>query len=279
MIKELKVNFFRILRSKAFIVIAILLVLGAVISALEIKFFVEDPFGFMDILRESVEETATSEEDIESFDVVFKSIEAFKAVNSLNGVVRMVMCSDLSCFLFCILAAMFISSEYKSRFHVNHFSLNTSPTFIVFMEWLSMVIVVVLMEILSYGITLGLSVLFCDTFRFDDGVSMLKNASLALGVTIVFTSCSFMIAYLRKAGALAIVLSSIFVFGVFDFVLGIISVWADWVGRFAPNNLLSMISLNQVTKTDYVLGMGVVVLYVLIFLSVSIIVAGRRDPY
>ena len=279
MIKELKVNFFRIIRSKAFIIISILLILGAIISALEIKFFVDDPLGFMDLLKESVEETATSEEDIESFNVIFRSIDEFKAVNSLNGVVRMMMCSDLVCFLHCIFVALFISSEYKSRFHVNHFSLNTSPVFIVFMEWLTLMIEVVFIEMLCYGITLGLSVLMCRSFRFDDGTTMLKNATLALGVMIVFASLSFMISYLRKASALAIVISSLFVFGVFDFVLGIISVWADWVGRFAPNNLLTMISLDKVTRTDYVLGMSVVVLYVLIFLGVSIIVAGRRDPY
>ncbi|MBR5974648.1 MAG: hypothetical protein IK020_05635 [Clostridiales bacterium] len=279
MIKELKVNFYRIIRTKSFIVISILLILGALISSVEIKFCVDDPFGIMDILKQAATESSTTEADRESFDLIFRSLDEFRTVNNLSGVVRMMMCSDITCFLHCIFVALFVSSEYKSRFHVNHFSLNTRPEHIVFMEWLTLMIVIVLMEIVCYGVTLGLSILMCNSFHFDDGMRMLKYSSLALGVIIAFASFSFMIAFLRKAGALAIVLSSLFVFGVFDFVLGIISVWASWAGRFSLNNILSGISVNAITSFDYMIGMGVVLLYVVIFAGIPIIVASKRDPY
>ena len=279
MIKELKVNFYRLFRSKSFWVVSILLVIGAILSAMAIKFFVDDPFNFISEMKDTVTEYSTTEEDAQSVKIIFDSLEQYVNVNSLNGVVQMTLCSDLVCFLHCIVVALFISSEYKSRFHVNRFSLNAAPAFIVFMEWLTLMIEVVIMELICYGVTLGLSVAMCRSFRFDDAAVMAKNASLAIAVMLALASFSFMVAYLRKAGALAIALSSMFAFGVFDFVLGVASIWADWAGHFALNNTMSMITLNQLNPMDYVLKAGAIFLYIACFLGVSLIAAWKRDPY
>ena len=149
MIKELKVNFYRIVRSKSFVVILILLIIGAIFSSVEIKFLADNPFNWIDNFKEGMSDVSTSEEDTQSFNVLFTSIDQLRDVNKLSGVMRMTMCSDLVCFLYCIFIALFISAEYKSRFHVNHFSLNASPVRVVFLEWLSLLLVMALGSVIN----------------------------------------------------------------------------------------------------------------------------------
>ena len=191
----------------------------------------------------------------------------------------MTMCSDLVCFLYCIFVALFISAEYKSRFHVNHFSLNHSPIRVVFLEWLSLMMVIVLVESIRFIFSLGLSFLLCDSFTFDDVPRTLAYIVLIFGVMITFATFTFMIAYLRRSGGLAIVLSSLFCLGFFDFFLGIISVWIPFVEKISLNMLLSSIALNKLSASEYVVELVVVVVFISAFLSVPLIVSSKRDPY
>ena len=279
MIKELKVNFYRLVRSKSFFVILILLLIGTFISTIEIKFCVDDPYDMIENAHEALNETATSEEDIQSFNIIFSSLDDYRNVNSLNGVVRMTLCTDVVCFLHCIVVALFVANEFKSRYHVNHFSLSSHTTFSVFMEWVSLMLAIVLVESICYMIVLILSVIVCDSFHFGDVVDMLKNGSLCMGVMIAMASLAFMIAFIRKAGALAIVLSSCLAFGFFDFFLGILSVWISWVEPLAMNNTLTQISSDQMSSIGYAVASTVVVVYTAVFLGVTLIVAAKRDPY
>lgn len=279
MIKELKVNFYRIVRSKSFVVILILLIIGAIFSSVEIKFLADNPFNWIDNFKEGMSDVSTSEEDTQSFNVLFTSIDQLRDVNKLSGVMRMTMCSDLVCFLYCIFIALFISAEYKSRFHVNHFSLNASPVRVVFLEWLSLLLIMVLVESVRFIFALGLSFLLCNSFEFDNVIRTMAYIVLIFGIMTVFASFTFMIAYLRRSGGLAIVLSSLFCLGFFDFFLGIISVWIPFVEKFSMNMLLNSISLNNLSSADYVVEIIVVVLFTAVFLSVPLIVSTKRDPY
>ena len=279
MIKELKVNFYRVVRSKSFVVILILLILGAVFSSVEIKFLADNPFNWIENAKVGVSEAVTSEEDQQSFNVLFTSIDSVRDVNKLSGVVRMTMCSDLVCFLYCIFVALFISAEYKSRYHVNHFSLNNSSVRVVFLEWLSLMMVIVLVESIRFIFALSLSFLLCDSFAFDDVIRTLAYIVLIFGVMITFATFTFMIAYLRRSSGLAIVLSSLFCLGFFDFFLGIISVWIPFVEKLSLNMLLSSIALNRLSAPDYVVEMIVVILFIAAFLTVPLIVSSKRDSY
>ena len=279
MIKELKVNFYRIVRSKSFVVILILLIIGAIFSSVEIKFLADNPFNWIDNFKEGMSDVSTSEEDTQSFNVLFTSIDQLRDVNKLSGVMRMTMCSDLVCFLYCIFIALFISAEYKSRFHVNHFSLNASPVRVVFLEWLSLLLVMVLVESVRFIFALGLSFLLCNSFEFDNVIRTMAYIVLIFGIMTVFASFTFMIAYLRRSGGLAIVLSSILCLGFFDFFLGIISVWIPFVEKFSMNMLLNSIALNNLSSAEYVVEIIVVVLFTTVFLSVPLIVSTKRDPY
>lgn len=279
MIKELKVNFYRIVRSKSFVVILILLIIGAIFSSVEIKFLADNPFNWIDNFKEGMSDVSTSEEDTQSFNVLFTSIDQLRDVNKLSGVMRMTMCSDLVCFLYCIFIALFISAEYKSRFHVNHFSLNASPVRVVFLEWLSLLLVMVLVESVRFIFALGLSFLLCNSFEFDNVIRTMAYIVLIFGIMTVFASFTFMIAYLRRSGGLAIVLSSLFCLGFFDFFLGIISVWIPFVEKFSMNMLLNSIALNNLSSAEYVVEIIVVVLFTAVFLSVPLIVSTKRDPY
>ena len=279
MIKELKVNFYRVVRSKSFVVILILLILGAVFYSVEIKFLADNPFNWIENAKVGVSEAVTSEEDQQSFNLIFTSIDSVRDVNKLSGVVRMTMCSDLVCFLYCIFVALFISAEYKSRYHVNHFSLNNSSVRVVFLEWLSLMMVIVLVESIRFIFALSLSFLLCDSFAFDDVIRTLAYIVLIFGVMITFATFTFMIAYLRRSGGLAIVLSSLFCLGFFDFFLGIISVWIPFVEKLSLNMLLSSIALNRLSAPDYVVEMIVVVLFIAAFLTVPLIVSSKRDSY
>ena len=287
MIKELKANFYRILRSKSFIVICILIFVGAVFSALEIKMIADNPGDWIGYVEEAMagatessESVAINYEDASASAAVFTTnIINLGEVDNLTGVMRMTWCVDLICFLHCIFIALFISAEYKSHFHVNHFSLNSSPVFIVLIEWISLMITVVAVEFIAYGIAIGISVLICDSFSLTDVATFVKYGVLMMGVMIVYASFAFMMAYLRKAAALSIVLSSLFVFGILDFICGFASVWISFVQYFALNNIFTSIAYGHYGSINYAFEVVVILFYLAVFLGIPLIVASTRDPY
>ena len=147
------------------------------------------------------------------------------------------------------------------------------------MEWVSIVITVVFMEILSYALTLVFAILMCNSYHYYDLVPALRNGSLSIGISIAMASFAFMVAFIRRAGALAIVLSSFFAFGLFDFFFGVASAWFPAIEPLALTNTMASISLNRVSVTDFIYGMIVVVLYTAICLTVTLVVAAKRDAY
>ena len=285
MIKELKVNFYRILRSKAFIVIAILLLIGAVISSLEIKFVADDPFGLYEKdtavdIQEGLRDDASMEEKSSSaLSIYAQNIKDLPPMNNLTGPVSVTLCVDAVSFLLCVFVALYVGGEFKSRFHVNHYSVNTSRTMVVFLEWLSLMITIFLLEAVCYFLTLGISVIICDSYSFSDMYRMFKHTLLVGAIMMTFTSFSFMIAFVRRAGALAIVLSACFVFGFVDMIYLVISIWIPWFEYFSLNAALSSIAIMSISRAQYAVAAVVSVLCIALFLSTAMIVSSKRDPY
>ena len=150
---------------------------------------------------------------------------------------------------------------------------------IVFMEWLSLMITIIVIELIAYGIALGLSALLCNSFSFSDFKTLVKYGALMVGIMVVYSSFAFMVAFLRKGAALSIVLSSLFVFGILDFLCGFASVWISVAQYFALNNTISTIAYGSFGSINFWFEAFVIVFYIAIFLGVSLIVASTRDPY
>lgn len=287
MIKELKANFYRILRSKSFIVICILIFLLSVFVSVEVKAIADNPgdwIGYLEKLAGTEESTASTDEAVNSdvsvsVSALSENLEMLGELDNFDGVMRMNWCNELVCFLHCIFIALFISAEYKSHFHVNHFSLNASPRLIVFVEWLSLMISAIMIEVIAYGVSFGICALLCNSFDYSGAGTMLKYGALMAGIMVVYASFAFMVAYLRKAAALSIVLSSLFVFGVLDFIYGFASVWIEVAEYFALNNTIQNIAYGRYGAIRYGFEVAVIVFYTAVFLGVSLIVASTRDPY
>ena len=294
MIKELKANFYRILRSKSFIVICILIFLLSVFLFFEVKAIADNPgdwIGYLEKLAGTEESTATTEDPSAATDEAVNSdvsvsvsalsenLDMLGELDNFDGVLRMNWCNELVCFLHCIFIALFISAEYKSHFHVNHFSLNASPRLIVFVEWLSLIITVLLIEVVAYGFSLGICALLCNSFDYSGAGNTLKYGALMAGIMVVYASFAFMMAYIRKAAALSIVLSSLFVFGIMDFIYGFASVWIEVAEYFALNYTIQNIAYGRYDSIRYGFEVAVIVFYTAVFLGVSLIVASTRDPY
>lgn len=279
MIKELKVNLYRLLRSKSPYVILGILIFGSILSAFVIKFCVDDPFGLLSKFKVDIVDAATTEAEKDSYESLAISLDDLANTNCLSGVVGMNFCAELVFFLWSIVFALFVSGEFKSKFHVNHYSLNPNPAMIVFLEWLTLCIVLVVLEILCYLVSLGLSVALCSSFTFTDGLLMLQNGAFMLGVMITFASLAFMVAYLRKASPLAIVLSALWCFGVFDLIFALVQFWIPWSSNFDLKAFSTKIALNKMTTMNYVSGTATILLLAGIFLGVTLYVASKRDPY
>ncbi|MBO4927524.1 MAG: hypothetical protein J5379_04660 [Clostridiales bacterium] len=279
MIKEIKVNLYRVFRSKSFYIIVSILIIGALLSSLLLKFCADDPFQFFSEFSKEIMEGVTDEEERATYGSLLSSIDRFREMNNLTGVMRLSVCSELVCFLHCIFVSLFVAGEFKSRFHVNHYSLTADPGKIVFLEWLTLISVIILVEVVCYCAALGLAVALCNTFTFDDVSQMLGCGAIMLGVIIAHSSFAFMISYIRKASPLAIVLSSLFTFGVLDLVFAIGSIWIPWFQYLALNSTVSALGLLTMQQTEMI-GVGIAIVgYIAVFLSITMVVAAKRDPY
>lgn len=314
MIKEFKVNLYRLLRSRSFLVICIILLVTSIISAAEIMFCVDDPLGaiegFYFGLEEGAEmaskttegipdgedktddgETSDSEqaeeekkEDVEAdelFSMLFsQSYESLKNSNTYDGVLRMTLPSGTLYFLYALLVALFIGSEFKSRFHVNRYSLNANPMMIVCGEVLTMFFVVIGLEILCYCVSLGFTRLFCSTFNTGDLGVMIKHFALTTLIAFVYVSLAFMIAYLRRGVALAITITALFSTGIFDVVFMIFSIWFRPFRYFAVTTAQSdFLFSSDYSMVSLVTFICVLVMYIVVFLGTTLLVATKRDPY
>ena len=125
MIKELKANFYRILRSKSFIVICILIFLLSVFVSVEVKAIADNPgdwIGYLEKLAGTEESTATTEDPSAATDEAVNSdvsvsvsalsenLDMLGELDNFDGVLRMNWCNELVCFLHCIFIALFISA-------------------------------------------------------------------------------------------------------------------------------------------------------------------------
>ena len=311
MIKEFKVNLYRLFRSRSFLVIMIILLVYSIIAAAEIMFCVDDPIGFIDGFYSGLEIGASEaaaqsaegipddgeaitiderqegepvEDEVEPdeiFSVLFsQSYESLKSSNTYDGVLRMTLPSGTLYFLYALLVALFVGSEFKSRFHVNRYSLNADPLFIVIGEILTLFFVVIGLEVVCYCVSLGFTRLFCSSFHTGDLRVMLKHFALTTLISFVYVSMAFMIAYLRRGIALAITLTALFSTGLFDVIFMIFSIWFRPFRYFAVTTAQSdFLFSSDYSMVSLVTFICVLVMYIVVFLGTTLLVASKRDPY
>ena len=334
MIKEFKVNLYRLLRSRSFLVICIILLISSIFCAVEIMFCVDDPLGVIDGFYSGLEEgaaevaamteegavDATETDEVliddelnndelnndelnndelsdngsidvevndtetnpdEIFSMLFsQSYESLKNSNTYDGVLRMTLPSGTLYFLYALLVALFIGSEFKSRFHVNRYSLNSNPMFIVCGEVLTLFFVVIALEVFCYAVSLGFTRLFCSSFYTGDLGVMLKHFALTTLISFVFVSLAFMIAYIRKGIALAITFSALFSSGIFDVIFMIFSIWFHPFRYFAiTTSQADFLYSSDYSTVSLITFICVLVMYIVVFLGTTLLVAAKRDPY
>lgn len=301
MIKELKVNLYRLIRSKFFAVITIIMLVISVFTALEIKMCVDDPLGIISNFKEGyqlglsiandenesedqddsiVDYAIASDSDDEDSDSIIVYIEMFQSCNSLDGVLRVLYYENFVFLLVAIIAALFVGAEYKSRFHMHRYSVNVSPRSIVCGEIFSLVVAAILIEVLSYAVALGITYLLCNSFRVGNVLQFLRDYSLIFYATIMFVSFAYMIAYIRRSSALAIVFSVLLFVGVFDLVFLFASYWYAPLKYFALSSIMgNLIMSSSMSPKDWVYTLGSLTIYIVSFISTTLIVASKRDAY
>lgn len=296
MIKELKINFYRLIRTKSTIVISIILVVIALITAGEIKFCVDDPTGFVDGFSEGFN-TAYAEVKVSSVEAentgeiiggsdetaelqLYDFFRSLRNTNSFDGVLRLLFYENVPLLLFALMAALFLGAEYKSRFHVNRYSVNTSPCRIVLGELFSLFFAALILEVVCYAITLSGTYALCNSFHRGDLWLLTKYAVVLLFATMMFMSFAYMIAYIRRASALSIVLSTLFVSQVFDLVFMLGSIIIKPLKYFAVATMLSeMLLYTEFSLGEWISLLVVMILYIGIFLGTTLAVAAKRDAY
>ena len=288
MIKELKINFYRLVRSTSFRVIVILLLLASIISCFEIKILVDNTSGiFSDMMSALI---TASDDEIQAEDGVeeggyginvslTKVSQALKSSNSLSGVLHMQFYEGGVFLLMAIMAALFVGAEYKSRFHVNRFSVNASPTSIVLGEVFSLYIVGIALELLCYLVAVGLTYMICDSFVVGSFGTVLKDWSLVALVTVVYITIAYAVAYIRRASAMAIAICSLLATGILDLILLVFSRLIKPLEYFALSSTMSEMVYNRVSTSKLIWTYFACFVYLAISLSVILVVASKRDAY
>ncbi len=290
MIQELKINFYRLIRSRFFVVISLILLFFSLLTAVEVKLCVDDPYGlFSDYIESAYEDfedlnQANEDEDsileLEVGSSISRVIEMFKMSNSFDGVLRMQYYENGVFFLFAMLTALFVGSEFKSRFHINRFSLNASAVSIACGEISSLILACFILEVVSYLISLGFTVLFCHSFNKSSIHILLENFILVFIFSMFYIVFSYMVAFVRRASALSVVLSCLFASGMFDLFFVFLSHWVNPLKYFAISSTMnSILTAQRLSAMDYFCTIGAVVILIVSSFAVTIAVAAKRDPY
>ena len=143
-----------------------------------------------------------------------------------------------------------------------------------------MFLVVIGLEVFCYGVSLGFTRLFCSSFYTGDLGVMLKHFALTTLIAFVYVSLAFMIAYIRKGIALAITISALFSTGVFDVIFMIFSIWFHPFRYFAVTTSQSeFLFSSDYSMLSLITFICVLVMYLVVFLGTTLLVAAKRDPY
>lgn len=288
MINELKINFYRLIRTTSFRVILVLFVLSSICSAVEVKAFVDDPGGIMSYIfavgsvEEKDSEIEKSEPEVGGVDIdvsLSKLSNTLRNTNTIQGVLK-IQYYDSAVFLFnAIMTALFVGAEFKSRFHVNRFSVNTSPVTIVMGEWVSLLIVSLILEIIGYGIALGLSYLLCNSFSSGSPIDLLSDFCFVSGISCVYITLAYAIAYIRRTSAMSIVCCALLSSGILDIVFLFAAKWVKPLQYFAFSSTMNKLLYDSMTSNDMI-GIYVAMFVVTaISLGSTLAVASKRDAY
>ena len=278
MLKEFKSNYYRLFRSKTFYIIFGLLFLGACFSCFMIKFIVDDPFGMVNAIQEELEEV--SKTDVESIylEVYSESLESLQQLSDLAGIVRIQMIGGIGFMLYSLLVVLFVGREFKSRFYVNHYSGNSSAVKIAFVQWLSMIFITVFMQVGLFLFTVVVTFSCCDNVHMGDLSLAFRYFLIAVLGNAAFVTFGYMVTFIRKSFVLATVLVCLYTLGFIDLVFTFAAVF------ITPLRLLSLSAQVELTIDDfsafsYASTICSIVFFILLYLSITLVVAKRRDAY
>lgn len=320
MIKGFKVNYFQFFRSKALLVISIILVVCSILGGFIIKFVSDDPTGIIQSIREALVESneesykagyligsriaenvksnsdnSSSEDELqvqsekeleveyhydESTDSLVHAIDSISSSDSFYGILEMDFGSTGSYILMCVFVALFVGSSFKSRFHINLFSLNVSPQSIVAMQLLSLISLFIIIDLVCFASTFLITYIFCNSFSYALTTQFYTTMTVYLLTGLAYLSLTYMIAFLRKGPVLAIVLTSLASLGIADIFVEIISIFVT------PARFLSLnYGLNNATYSqsfgvyNFAGSVFSLIIYTCIFTGVTFLVASKRDAY
>jgi len=202
------------------------------------------------------------------------------SINTPSGVFNVMWGNETAVFLFCIFVALFTGMEYKMRYHVIHFSGNSSTIQILSGEWLTLSFLIFVVQAFFFLFTLGLTCLFCPSFRWEGLGDFLARAALIYLLTVAFATFAFMIAVLRRGAAMSIVLSSLLAFGVVNFLFLLASILKDTIINFSLNFILEYLtSTGDISAKSYLAMFSIVFAYIVVFMGITLVVSSHRDAY
>ncbi len=279
MLKEFKANYYRLFRSKTFYIIFGLLFLGACLCCFLIKFMVDDPFGAVNAIREAISEISeTNPSDAIYLDVYSSSLDTFQQFGDVTGIVRIQMIGGIGFMLYSLLVVLFVGREFKSRFYVNHYSGNSSPVRIAFVQWLSMICITFFMQVVLFLFTAGVTFACCNNVRMGDLSLAFRYFLMAVLGNAAFVTFGYMVTFIRKSFVMATVLTCLYTLGFIDLLVAFASIFIK------PLRLLALSSQVELTIDDfsalsYASTICSMLFFILLYLGITLVVAKRRDAY
>lgn len=351
MIKGIKVNYYQILRSKAFWVISLLLILGAIFCGFFIKFLADDVFGWYTFVEEAFNdsynagyklgsklaqeqkgssqegedteesnpdlevevkigadevgkadlnvrsknketEETESEESVEHADteenkkrsnsdnVILKYLDELHSSNSLIGVLVMDFGSNASYMLMCIFVSLYVGNTFKSRYHINLYSLNIRPYSLVGTQMLALISAFLFVDLVCFGSTLAVSYILCQSYSFVIDPTIFQYLAIYSLTGLTYLFMAYMISYIRKGPVLSIILCIITLIGIPDIFISFAALFRNEAAYLSPNAGMNMISFREPVDTkSFIFVILSLCIYILLFAGISFYVAEKRDAY
>ena len=320
MIKALKVNFYQFFRSKVFYVTTILLVVGAILMGFLIKFIVDDPSGIVGIIRQELEKSAVTdnedyelgyrigmefaqaadpnsadiqisqeemeaemkkqEEENSSSRLALTYIDSISKMNSMYGILDLNLGAEGSYILMCIFVALFTGNTFKSRYHVNFYSLNLRPGSIVASQLFSFASLFVILETICCLITFALTCCLCSSFNYSFDKKFFMHLTIYVFVGFAYMMFSYMIAFFRRGPILSIILSCLCLSGIIDFFTSIAGVFYSPLKYLSPNYGLNSIAAGMdISMIKFSATIASLLTYTLVVSGITFLVANKRDAY
>ena len=279
MIKEFKANYYRLFRSKSFYIITGILLLFSLLTAFFIKFVVDDPFGLIRWLIEQIDQLIQENpSDSAIFNIYLESFDMLSEYNDLAGVIKMQAIGGSTFLLYSLMTVLFVGKEFKSRFYINHYSGNMPVTKVVFTQWLSLVSISAVLQVLLAGLTILICSVWCQSFRIGNAEMAAQYLLIAILGNAAYISFAYMITFIRKGTILATVMICLYTLGFLDILFTFFSVFVKQV-RLLALTVQVEISVGSTDLFGFLSAVASILFFVFLYLGITLMVAKYRDAY